>query len=47
MEVAVPLADRWTRRWAVWEERLVKRWLRVWPGPAPWLEVYALKQSLE
>lgn len=46
-DVLVPIADRWTRRWAAAEERLVKALLtpiaradgRV--GLAPWMEVYA------
>jgi SAM-dependent methyltransferase len=42
-DVLVPTADRWTRRWAVQEERLTKRLLSLLAvaGPAPWLEVYA------
>jgi 2-polyprenyl-3-methyl-5-hydroxy-6-metoxy-1,4-benzoquinol methylase len=46
-DVLVPIADRWTRRWAAVEERIVKALLtpvaradgRV--GFAPWIEVYA------
>jgi SAM-dependent methyltransferase len=46
-DVLVPIADRWTRRWAAVEERVVKAILtplarangRV--GLAPWIEVYA------
>ena len=46
-DVLVPIADRWTRRWAAAEERIVKTLLtpiaradgRV--GLAPWIEVYA------
>jgi hypothetical protein len=46
-DVLVPIADRWTRRWAAAEERVVKALLtpiaradgRV--GLAPWIEVYA------
>jgi 2-polyprenyl-3-methyl-5-hydroxy-6-metoxy-1,4-benzoquinol methylase len=46
-DVLVPIADRWTRRWAAAEERIVKALLtplaradgRV--GLAPWIEVYA------
>ena len=46
-DVLVPIADRWTRRWAALEERIVKGLLtpiahadgRV--GLAPWIEVYA------
>jgi SAM-dependent methyltransferase len=47
-DVLVPIADRWTRRWAAIEERMVKRvvgWAaraargeRAW---APWIEIYA------
>jgi 2-polyprenyl-3-methyl-5-hydroxy-6-metoxy-1,4-benzoquinol methylase len=47
-DVLVPLADRWTRRWAALEERIVKRVIaagaRLAPGDkplAPWIEVYA------
>ncbi|MFP4624475.1 MAG: methyltransferase domain-containing protein [Gemmatimonadota bacterium] len=40
--VLVRLSDRWSRRWAVAEEALVKGALRRLPvGAAPWLEVYA------
>ncbi|MEX2283272.1 MAG: class I SAM-dependent methyltransferase [Gemmatimonadota bacterium] len=43
-DVLVSTADPWTRRWAVWEERIVKRALRLLSlGPAPWFEVYARK----
>jgi 2-polyprenyl-3-methyl-5-hydroxy-6-metoxy-1,4-benzoquinol methylase len=50
-DVLVPIADRWTRRWAAAEERLVKAMLtpiaradgRV--GLAPWIEVYARPTS--
>jgi SAM-dependent methyltransferase len=46
-DVLVPIADRWTRRWAAAEERVVKALLtpvaradgRV--GLAPWMEIYA------
>jgi 2-polyprenyl-3-methyl-5-hydroxy-6-metoxy-1,4-benzoquinol methylase len=46
-DVLVPIADRWTRRWAAVEERILKALLtpmarangRV--GLAPWIEVYA------
>jgi SAM-dependent methyltransferase len=46
-DVLVPIADRWTRRWAALEERAVKAILiplarangRI--GLAPWIEVYA------
>lgn len=47
-DVLVPIADRWTRRWAALEERLVKRVIaagaRVSRGDrplAPWFELYA------
>jgi hypothetical protein len=47
-DVLVPIADRWTKRWAALEERLVKRVIaagaRISPGDkplAPWFEVYA------
>lgn len=41
-DVLVPIADRWTRRWAALEERAVKLVLRSLPATAsPWLEVYA------
>ncbi len=46
-DVLVPLADEWTRRWARFEERLVKAVLGAavrsnlrW---APWFEVYAIR----
>ena len=47
-DVLVPIADRWTRRWAALEERLVKRVIaagaRISRGDlplAPWFEMYA------
>jgi hypothetical protein len=46
-DVLVPIADRWTRRWAAAEERLVKALLTPVAradgrlGLAPWIEVYA------
>jgi SAM-dependent methyltransferase len=41
-DVSVPIADRWTRRWAAVEERLVKGALAALPAErSPWLEVYA------
>jgi 2-polyprenyl-3-methyl-5-hydroxy-6-metoxy-1,4-benzoquinol methylase len=46
-DVLVPIADRWTRRWAAAEERLVKAALGLVArrdgrqGLAPWMEVYA------
>jgi SAM-dependent methyltransferase len=43
-DVLVSTADPWTRRWAVWEERIVKRALRLFSlGPSPWFEIYARK----
>jgi SAM-dependent methyltransferase len=47
-DVLVPIADRWTKRWAALEERLVKRVIgagaRIARGDrplAPWFELYA------
>jgi SAM-dependent methyltransferase len=46
-DVLVPIADRWTRRWAVAEERIVKALLKAVTRTdgrthlAPWIEVYA------
>jgi SAM-dependent methyltransferase len=42
-EVLVPTADRWTRRWAAWEERALQAVLRRFrrASAAPWFEVYA------
>ena len=47
-DVLVPIADRWTKRWAALEERLVKRVMsagaRMSRGDkplAPWFELYA------
>ncbi len=45
-DTLVPIADRWTRRWAAVEERLAKAALRVLARVAgaegaPWFEVYA------
>lgn len=42
-DTLVPIADRWTRGWARWEERAVKRMLGVAAAGAraPWLELYA------
>jgi SAM-dependent methyltransferase len=46
-DVLVPIADRWTRRWAVAEERLLKALLKPLTRAdgrmrsAPWMEVYA------
>lgn len=51
-DTLVPIADRWTRRWAGLEERIVKgalraaRTLRLAPPTAlPWLELYARAKS--
>jgi SAM-dependent methyltransferase len=47
-DTLVPIADRWTRRWAAIEERLVKGALRALARggrlEAPWIEVYARRQ---
>lgn len=42
-DALVPIADRWTRRWAAWEERALKATLRTLARPdrSPWFEVYA------
>ena len=47
-DVLVPIADRWTKRWAALEEKLVKRVIgagaRISRGDkplAPWFEIYA------
>lgn len=46
-DVLVPIADRWTRRWAAAEERIIKTLLKPIAradgkvGLAPWIEVYA------
>jgi hypothetical protein len=47
-DVLVPIADRWTRRWAALEERLVKRVIAIGAHAstgdkplAPWFELYA------
>jgi SAM-dependent methyltransferase len=46
-DVLVPTADEWTRPWARWEERMVKRAIAMVaharPAWAPWLEVFARK----
>ena len=50
-DVLVPIADRWTRRWAALEERLVKGLLTPVArmdgrtGVAPWIEVYARSRA--
>ncbi|MFL5576413.1 MAG: class I SAM-dependent methyltransferase [Gemmatimonadaceae bacterium] len=44
-DALVPIADEWTVRWAAWEERALKRAIRViaraGAEAAPWIEVYA------
>ena len=52
-DTLVPIADRWTRRWAGVEERLLKGALRAArtlrlapPGALPWLEVYARRAGV-
>jgi hypothetical protein len=47
-DVLVPIADRWTRRWAALEERLIKRVIAIGAHAstgdkplAPWFELYA------
>ncbi|HET7458363.1 MAG TPA: methyltransferase domain-containing protein [Gemmatimonadaceae bacterium] len=44
-DTLVPIADEWTLGWAAWEERALKRALRVLAKAgaesAPWLEVFA------
>jgi SAM-dependent methyltransferase len=42
-DTLVPVADRWTRPWAIWEERLLKGATRRTTGArhAPWFEIYA------
>jgi len=49
-DTLVPIADRWTRRWAAMEERAVKTTLKATarlagPRHAPWFEMYARKTS--
>jgi SAM-dependent methyltransferase len=48
-DVLVPTSDEWTRPWARWEERLLKRTMagvvHAHPTWAPWLEVFATRQS--
>jgi 2-polyprenyl-3-methyl-5-hydroxy-6-metoxy-1,4-benzoquinol methylase len=50
-DVLVPIADRWTKRWAALEERLLKGLLATVAGAngriglAPWIEVYARAQD--
>lgn len=44
-DVLVPIADRWTRRWAALEERAIKAMLQHLPARvSPWLEVYARRR---
>ena len=51
-DVLVPIADRWTRRWAAVEERVVKGLLTPIAradgrrGIGPWMEVYASKAAI-
>lgn len=43
-DTLVRLADRWTRGWAMWEERAVKAAIRgstTRPDSMPWFEIYA------
>ena len=44
-DTLVPIADEWTVGWAAWEERALKRVVRLvgraGPEAAPWIEVYA------
>ena len=46
LDTLVPIAGSWTRRWARWEERLVKGALRplLTKNNAPWFEIYAIMQ---
>ena len=54
-DTLVPIADRWTRRWAALEERTLKTAMRVvtrltgrWGAQrAPWIEVYARRRERE
>jgi hypothetical protein len=39
-DTLVPIADRWTKPWAAFEEWLIKRSLLL-GRMKPWLEVYA------
>ena len=41
-DVLVPTADEWTKRWAIVEERILKRMTRRW---SPWFEVYATREN--
>lgn len=42
-DVLIPISGESTRRWAAWEERAVKRFLRASAtlGAGPWFEIYA------
>jgi SAM-dependent methyltransferase len=46
-DVLVPTSDEWTRPWARWEERMLKRAMAVIaharPAWAPWLEFFAIR----
>lgn len=48
-DALVPIADEWTRPWAAWEERAVKRALtlvaRADASAAPWIEAYAVRDA--
>jgi hypothetical protein len=49
-DTLVPIADRWTRRWAAGEERAVKGALKAvakvsGAERAPWFEMYAVKAA--
>ena len=48
-DALVPIADRFTRRWAALEERALKAALRTLgraePSMAPWIEVYARRRE--
>ena len=48
-DVLVPTSDEWTRAWARWEERVIKRAMgvvvRARPAWAPWLEVYSRREE--
>ena len=46
LDTLVPISGSWTRRWARWEERVVKAGMRplLTKTNAPWFEIYALMQ---
>ena len=48
-DVLVPTADEWTRGWARWEERVLKRAMGAVASAhaawAPWLEIYATRDG--